>query len=147
MAGDAAPCAVEGCGRPAGPSRGLCRGHYQRFKEHGDVRADVPLRRYQPRGGTICTVPGCGNKAKGRGLCMAHYVRLRRTGDARPDVPIHDEERRAAEADPDRSWWTHEEIGQALGLSRARIRQIEASALRKLRAALDARRLTLQDFV
>lgn len=35
-------CSVDGCGRKH-QSRGLCKGHWQRWRRYGDVRAHVPL--------------------------------------------------------------------------------------------------------
>jgi len=39
------------------------------------------------------------------------------------------------------------EVADALGLSRQRVQQVEKVALRKLRRALEARGLTLEDFI
>jgi hypothetical protein len=37
-------CKIEGCNRPV-DARGLCTGHYRRFKLHGDPQASQPIRR------------------------------------------------------------------------------------------------------
>jgi hypothetical protein len=75
-------CAVDGCDGQA-KSRGWCHAHYQRWRLHGDVRADVPVRRARP-----CGVEGCDRRRYARELCNTHYRRLRHTGDARADEPI-----------------------------------------------------------
>jgi asparagine N-glycosylation enzyme membrane subunit Stt3 len=38
-------CKIEGCDRPV-DARGLCTGHYRRFKLYGDPQASQPLRRW-----------------------------------------------------------------------------------------------------
>lgn len=48
----AALCSVSGCEKKA-RTRGWCSGHYERWLKHGDVRADVPLRRQVPSAATI----------------------------------------------------------------------------------------------
>ena len=53
--------------------------------------------------------------------------------------------RRDAAADPDDGMMTLAAIGEAMGLTRERVRQIEASALRKVALALQARGLTVRD--
>jgi hypothetical protein len=77
-----AGCAVASCDGEA-RSRGWCHAHYQRWRLHGDVRADVPIRRARP-----CEVPGCDRQRYARGLCNTHYRRLLNSGDPRPDEPI-----------------------------------------------------------
>lgn len=44
----AVECEVEGCDRPV-HSAIHCGAHHDRLKRFGDVRADVPVRRYGPR--------------------------------------------------------------------------------------------------
>jgi hypothetical protein len=75
-------CAVEGCERDA-KSRGWCHAHYQRWRSHGDVRADLPLR-----AAGVCEVADCDRRRFARGHCSTHYRRLMTTGDARPEDPI-----------------------------------------------------------
>jgi hypothetical protein len=41
-------CVVEGCERVGKLTRGMCPGHYQRLRNWGDVRADLPLRKKGP---------------------------------------------------------------------------------------------------
>lgn len=76
------PCAVEACDRQA-KSRGWCHAHYQRWRKHGDVRADVPLRARH-----ACRVDGCRRPAHARGWCHTHYRRVLVHGDPRGDQPI-----------------------------------------------------------
>jgi hypothetical protein len=75
-------CSVAGCSRDA-KTRGWCHAHYQRWRAHGDVRADVPLRAVGE-----CEVDGCDRKRFARGHCSTHYKRLVTTGSARPEEPI-----------------------------------------------------------
>lgn len=75
-------CSVEGCERDA-KTRGWCHAHYHRWRSHGDVRADVPLRATGP-----CEVEGCDRQRYARGYCGTHYKRLVLTGDVRADDPI-----------------------------------------------------------
>ena len=75
-------CAVDDCERQA-KSRGWCHAHYQRWRHHGDVRADVPLRRQRP-----CAVDDCDRPSYARDHCNTHYRRLLATGDVRADEPI-----------------------------------------------------------
>ena len=60
-------CAVDGCSRPY-YAKSYCRGHYDRFHAHGDVRADVPIgaKVHWPHpnrkvGYTVDPVTGCWN--------------------------------------------------------------------------------------
>jgi hypothetical protein len=75
-------CSVDGCDGQA-KSRGWCHAHYQRWRLHGDVRAEVPVRRARP-----CRVEGCDRQRYARELCNTHYRRWMQTGDARPEEPI-----------------------------------------------------------
>jgi hypothetical protein len=60
-------------------SRGWCHAHYQRWRIHGDVRADVPVRRARrPAGSRAAT-----GRAHARELCNTHYRRLLTPGPAR----------------------------------------------------------------
>lgn len=47
----------------------------------------------------------------------------------------------------DRGGMTLEECGEVMGVTRERIRQVEKKALAKLRAALEAEGLTLEDLI
>ena len=42
-------CSVPGCKRPH-EARGWCNAHYLRWRTHGDVRANVPIRERRPPG-------------------------------------------------------------------------------------------------
>lgn len=42
-------CSVEICDREVF-ARGWCAGHYQRWRNHGDLRPDVPIKQYRKRG-------------------------------------------------------------------------------------------------
>jgi hypothetical protein len=75
-------CAVDGCDGQA-KSRGWCHAHYQRWRLHGDVRAEVPVRRARP-----CRVEGCDRQRYARELCNTHYRRLLNDGDVRENEPI-----------------------------------------------------------
>ena len=48
-------CTVEGCHRPL-KSRGWCAAHYFRWRNHGDVRAHVPVRETPPDPGVLTPV-------------------------------------------------------------------------------------------
>jgi hypothetical protein len=75
-------CSVDGCDGQA-KSRGWCHAHYQRWRLHGDVRAEVPVRRARP-----CRVEGCDRQRYARELCNTHYRRLLNDGDVRENEPI-----------------------------------------------------------
>lgn len=75
-------CAVDGCDRDA-KSRGWCHAHYQRWRAHGDVRADIPLR-----GTGDCLVEDCDRSRHARGYCRTHYRRWLQDGVPRGDDPI-----------------------------------------------------------
>jgi hypothetical protein len=76
QAASASGCSVEICDRSA-QFRGLCSGHYARLLRSGDLRAAIPLRRFN----LICSVRGCKRHASARGWCDRHYARWRRHGD------------------------------------------------------------------
>ena len=67
-------CAVPTCTRKI-HTRGYCHAHYMRFYTHGDVMADVPLRRWQRYEG--CSIEGCERLHAARGLCAKHYNQAR----------------------------------------------------------------------
>lgn len=75
-------CAVDGCERTS-KSRGWCHAHYQRWRNGGDVRADVPLRESRR-----CAAFDCDRMAYARGYCQTHYRRVLASGDPREDQPI-----------------------------------------------------------
>lgn len=72
-------CSVKTCSAPVS-SRGWCRSHYSRWKRHGDVQADTPLRAITP--GAACVL--CGKPVLARGWCATHYQRWHTTGDPGP---------------------------------------------------------------
>lgn len=78
-------CSIPGCGRNA-TSHGWCSGHYARWRKHGDVQANIPLRELRP--GVICSVAGCDRPATSLGWCQTHYARVRKHGDVRADIPL-----------------------------------------------------------
>ena len=71
-------CSVDGCGRPR-RTLGYCNTHYQRLRTHGDVRADIPVRPFNP--GSICKVADCDEKADAQGFCPPHYRRWKKHDD------------------------------------------------------------------
>lgn len=79
-------CSILDCDKES-TARSYCGGHYQRWVKSGDVRADVPLTKYQPRP-TACSVDGCDDAVAAQALCSSHYARKRATGDVRADVPL-----------------------------------------------------------
>lgn len=85
-------CVVESCERPAGRSRGLCLGHYDRLTKKGDVLAHVPLgqMRRGRKTASPCVAEGCGRNAStgGHGYCAAHHRRLLINGDPLAHIPI-----------------------------------------------------------
>jgi 5-methylcytosine-specific restriction endonuclease McrA len=72
------PCSVSNCGREAS-FKGWCPPHYRRWKKHGDVRADIPIRQAIPSDG-VCSVELCERPMAKKRLCDGHYQRLRLTG-------------------------------------------------------------------
>lgn len=79
------PCAVAGCDRPEA-TYGWCSAHYTRWRVHGDVHADVPVRPI--RSPDPCSVDGCDRDAKTRGWCQPHYDRVITFGDPLAYKPI-----------------------------------------------------------
>lgn len=77
-------CAVESCERVA-KSRGWCHAHYQRWRKHGDVKADVPLQGRRP-----CAVESCDRTSYARGHCTPHYRRMLKHGHPQVDIPIRE---------------------------------------------------------
>jgi hypothetical protein len=77
-------CSVPTCDRDA-RVRGWCKTHYNRWKRHGDVRPDVPLRQPKP---DHCTVDGCYRPVARKGLCWTHAKRLKKYGDVQAHIPI-----------------------------------------------------------
>lgn len=77
-----ATCSVAGCDR-AQRTRGWCHAHYQRWRVHGDVRAEVPIRAIGR-----CEARDCERPAHARGWCQTHYRRVLATGDPREDEPV-----------------------------------------------------------
>jgi hypothetical protein len=75
-------CAVDACERQA-KSRSWCHAHYQRWRTHGDVQADIPLR-----AAGECRVEGCDRSRHAHDLCATHYRRLLNRGEVREDQPI-----------------------------------------------------------
>lgn len=85
MGNDVSTCTVEGCDAEVF-ARTWCSAHYFRWKRHGDVRADVPVRgRSDP---PPCGVEECDRPRRARGWCEKHYRRVLRHGD-----PLHGEDR------------------------------------------------------
>lgn len=76
-------CSIDGCENRT-RARGLCDGHYQRFRAHGDTMAHVPLKRPVRYHGRPCSVDGCEQVVKARGWCSMHYARVLREGDPGP---------------------------------------------------------------
>lgn len=80
-------CSVPGCDRQA-YCRTWCSGHYDRWRAHGDVQADVPIRSHKPIERTKpCVIDSCANMRNYSEHCNMHYLRIRRHGDpnyARP---------------------------------------------------------------
>lgn len=75
-------CSVSTCDIGGRMQRGMCTGHYSRWRESGDVRADVP---FQTRfGRTVCQVADCGEKELARNLCSTHYQRMLARGTTDP---------------------------------------------------------------
>lgn len=72
-------CSVPSCPKLAS-KRGWCGAHYRRWKETGDVRADVPLRGARKP----CAVDGCDKLSRTLGLCNMHAKRFKSTGDPGP---------------------------------------------------------------
>lgn len=79
-------CSVPGCDSIVN-ARGLCGGHYMRWRTTGDVRADVPLTVLRPRAGRICTIKDCGKPESARGWCHGHYRKWRLYGDPLASAP------------------------------------------------------------
>lgn len=67
-------CVIVGCEQNV-LARGLCSGHYQRWRLTGDARPNVPLTVYNPEKHTRCSVPGCDLPLDAKGLCQSHYMR------------------------------------------------------------------------
>ena len=84
-------CDVAGCDRKH-HAHGYCDTHYFRKSKHGDVRADIPIHRYNGRTGartvSICSVAGCDRKQRSHGYCDTHYSRKSKHGDVMADSPI-----------------------------------------------------------
>lgn len=74
-------CSVEGCSRKDRLKRGMCTGHYDRWRIYGDVQADVP---FAAKGLDICTADECSRKSLSRGLCPMHYQRMAKTATTAP---------------------------------------------------------------
>lgn len=89
-------CSVEGCERPA-YARGWCQAHYGRWRQHGDVRADVPVGQWGSGHKALCSVSDCQRSTHALGWCKAHYKRWKKTGDVQADVPLNSRSRRAGE--------------------------------------------------
>lgn len=51
-------CSISGCNRPA-RARGWCMAHYDRWRRHGDVLADVPIGGNGPTHGRVSTYIHC----------------------------------------------------------------------------------------
>lgn len=71
-------CSVDGCNKPRRKFE-WCDGHYQRWKKHGDVLADRPLRASRPTTGR-CVVAGCIRDQVAKERCLMHYKRWRNHG-------------------------------------------------------------------
>jgi hypothetical protein len=78
-------CSVDGCARHS-DVRGLCHGHYTRWRRFGDVRAHKPLRSRVPE--VPCSIGACERPRHTRGWCKNHYLRWYKTGDVQADVPL-----------------------------------------------------------
>jgi len=75
-----ATCIVSGCSLPVKvKSRGLCSGHYSRWRVTGDVEADKPLRQFHTS--ETCAVDDCVNPPAAKSYCQAHYKRFITHGD------------------------------------------------------------------
>lgn len=80
-------CAVESCDRKVF-ARSLCRGHWQRDKDFGDVRADEPLRFSEPppekpkkSRGTASTVYNANGSTFSQTLTLEEWKRERAKAD------------------------------------------------------------------
>lgn len=80
-------CTVEGCGSNV-KGRGLCYGHYWRWRAHGDAFDRSPIRRLQKWTSDTCYLEGCGAPRRTMGLCANHYSRLQREGPDFDKSPI-----------------------------------------------------------
>jgi hypothetical protein len=68
-------CTIEGCGHQPVVAQGLCTGHYQRLRKHGDPRGATPIRGKAPSAHR-CVVPDCDRDSRRRsGLCDKHHRR------------------------------------------------------------------------
>lgn len=83
-------CDVPDCGRPAGAARGLCGGHYLRWRRDGKPETVAWVLQVSPvlqgRGLAlkVCAVPCCRRGGgKGSGLCGGHYAAFKRYGGGR----------------------------------------------------------------
>lgn len=76
------PCPVANCDRIRGTRTAYCKAHERRFREYGDVLANVPL---PPRRITatpsveLCSDDDCYQRALIGDLCGTHYVAARLT--------------------------------------------------------------------
>jgi len=74
-------CVAEGCDHRA-TTRGLCHGHYARFRRDGDIRQDIPLGSLKTaKTYKVCAIEGCSRRAESRGWCMSHYCNWVAKGD------------------------------------------------------------------
>ncbi len=83
-------CEVSGCGRPGGAARGMCGGHYLRWRNAGKPEMSTWVSQASPvlqgRGLALkkCAVSCCRRGgAKGSGLCGGHYASFKRYGAGR----------------------------------------------------------------
>lgn len=58
---------------------GLCRAHFDRLQRHGDVRADIPVRR-KGSPPPACILPDCSAPSNCRRMCRPHYNEWRTSG-------------------------------------------------------------------
>lgn len=72
-------CRLPNCDRLI-HARRLCRAHYLRLTQDGDVRADVPIKEYTPKGAAPnkCYNEHCQEKAFCHDLCKRHYNHIKR---------------------------------------------------------------------
>lgn len=83
-------CKVDGCDKPsnvpAASAKDFCPSHYRRWKKHGDALAGGT---FKTRGGTVCTVDGCENRAHAQGYCPKHYSLFKQHGSPTAHHPDH----------------------------------------------------------
>lgn len=114
-------CVVDTCDLPANGARGWCDGHYERWRQDGDVDAERPLRRLRP--GRTCAVATCNQPTHANGWCRTHDDRQRRTGSVQADVPVKPMFRFKGAVAPVCSVATCDEATDSRGLCRGHYRR------------------------